>query len=528
MLKRIFFLPLIFTLFLISSSWAIPEAIVFSGKLTPIPSDPYNTPVAFKIYNVPTGGTPVWEWAVAASDLEMDENGIFSIALGPANNGPEFNYPNMPFSIWTANALYLAVEIDGSELSPRQNLYSVPYAYIAKDQIGGVSYAVGRLETNYIGVTGSGDTAGGSFSGTGAAAYGLKAESAGGGGRNEPWGGSAVYGKNVNTSHGGPGLYGESVKFSGVYGRSLTDVNASEDFLKIGVVGLHGLVEPTAKPVAGVYGESNDIGVYGKGPIAGKFDGVVESTVGFKFPDGTVQTTAGAGGWTLSGDNVYKETGNVGIGMTNPSRRLDVSGGSATDVNKPVLGVENTGVGPGIQGEGDGGGIWGFCNAALGTTNPTRRAGVYGRNSLDGPGVYAQSQSGYGLQASAGGSKAAIYAENDAPAGVALELGAGRVKLKRYDHEFTSDWTSTSVYSTPQFSAQVATVSGIMSGSGIRQIKIQNTYATASSQILLSIWCGAIINSYTVSAQDDGWYIVKLYFENNTYTYVKIYSMVIN
>ncbi len=65
-------------------------------------------------------------------------------------------------------------------------------------------------------------------------------------------------------------------------------------------------------------------------------NGVIHSTLGgFKFPDGTIQTTAATGGggdddweWAsgsgLTGD-IY-HSGNVGIGIISPSSKLDVSG----------------------------------------------------------------------------------------------------------------------------------------------------------------------------------------------------------
>ena len=61
--------------------------------------------------------------------------------------------------------------------------------------------------------------------------------------------------------------------------------------------------------------------------------GVVESTTGgFKFPDGTTQTTAASaavgGGWTDGGTNVYLTTtsDNVGIGTTGTGEKLEVAG----------------------------------------------------------------------------------------------------------------------------------------------------------------------------------------------------------
>ena len=68
--------------------------------------------------------------------------------------------------------------------------------------------------------------------------------------------------------------------------------------------------------------------------------GIIESTTGgFKFPDGTTQTTAASaavgGGWTDGGTNIYTTTAtdNVGIGDTTPSKLFVVGNGDLFQVD---------------------------------------------------------------------------------------------------------------------------------------------------------------------------------------------------
>jgi hypothetical protein len=77
---------------------------------------------------------------------------------------------------------------------------------------------------------------------------------------------------------------------------------------------------------------SGDVGV-GTTTPGYKLDvaGIVHSSSGgFRFPDGTVQTTAAAGGvtsqWTTSGSQIFYDSGNVGIGTTSAPQPLTVSG----------------------------------------------------------------------------------------------------------------------------------------------------------------------------------------------------------
>ncbi len=94
--------------------------------------------------------------------------------------------------------------------------------------------------------------------------------------------------------------------------------------------------------------------------------GAIESTSGgFKFPDGSVQTTAATGSgssvWSTSGDNAYYTTGNVGIGYNDPNRKLyiledaeDIALSLKLDNPHPAFGQSGVGILFSVGGSGGG------------------------------------------------------------------------------------------------------------------------------------------------------------------------------
>jgi hypothetical protein len=100
----------------------IPQMLSYQGKLTdtlgqPVADTTYS--VAFGLYTVPSGGSPLW----SETQNVMTRGGLFSVLLGSVT--PIGSVPN-------AGAAYLGMTVaGGSELTPRLRLVSAAYAYKA-------------------------------------------------------------------------------------------------------------------------------------------------------------------------------------------------------------------------------------------------------------------------------------------------------------------------------------------------------------------------------------------------------------
>ncbi len=138
--------------------------------------------------------------------------------------------------------------------------------------------------------------------------------------------------------------------------------------------------------------------------------GTIHSTIdGFKFPDGTVQTTAATesgsdGDWTVSGNNMYAAvTGNVGIGTTSPQRILHIAdpnyvslvledAGALTDQKKKFINSDD-----GLLRFGTFSDDWAFNaqmtiddsgNVGIGTTDPSYTLHVLNSLTNNDPAIY--------------------------------------------------------------------------------------------------------------------------------------------
>ncbi len=165
--------------------------------------------------------------------------------------------------------------------------------------------------------------------------------------------------------------------------------------------------------------------------------GTVQSTTGgFRFPDGTVQTSAatgGAGFWTPSGANIFNNnTGNVGIGRPSPAFKLDTNSGNGLGAR---IGMEAAG-----------------CGALVVACNPgDNRVWLEGYNSTDDGSATEMLITGFAggtlpqLTLNVANTTAQGFLTLEAGGDAALMTGTGAVELNRYLSLFNSlGYTSAS------------------------------------------------------------------------------------
>lgn len=101
-----------------------PATIVYQGKLTNADGEPITSAsVTFYIYADEEGGSSLWS---ENHSITADDNGVFTIELGTTSS--------LSTSIFNGDARYLAIKVGSdAEMTPRQLITSVPYAYSAEN-----------------------------------------------------------------------------------------------------------------------------------------------------------------------------------------------------------------------------------------------------------------------------------------------------------------------------------------------------------------------------------------------------------
>ena len=103
----------------VSAQAAVPQLIRYQGVLVDTQQAPLEGPytLTFRLYEAATGGTKVWEETQTNVPLSK---GQFSVLLGQVT----------PLELAFDKDLWLSVEVNhDGEMTPRQQLSSVPYAY---------------------------------------------------------------------------------------------------------------------------------------------------------------------------------------------------------------------------------------------------------------------------------------------------------------------------------------------------------------------------------------------------------------
>jgi hypothetical protein len=152
------------------SSSSVPLFMTEQGRLFDSSGNPVTSAVTFKfaLYNDPTQGTPSSTvssagpllWTETQGPITLDQ-GFFSAVLGK-------NSPLAPAIFQSAAAagksLYLGITVNtDAELSPRQPLNTVPYAFVADNAVGDITPS--SVTVNGVNVIHSDGTWGGSTTG---------------------------------------------------------------------------------------------------------------------------------------------------------------------------------------------------------------------------------------------------------------------------------------------------------------------------------------------------------------------------
>lgn len=112
-----------------------PPFVSYQGKLTDSAGQPVTgtKTVQFGLYDAPTAGSLIWS---ESQTVLATNGGLFNVLLGSVN-------PLTP-AVFDSPNRYLAITIDGQELSPRQALASVPYA-LATGPVNGANIESGTI-----------------------------------------------------------------------------------------------------------------------------------------------------------------------------------------------------------------------------------------------------------------------------------------------------------------------------------------------------------------------------------------------
>lgn len=137
-MRIITFILFVFTVTISLTAHSVPQYLSHQGHIVDSASSPVTgvESTTFSIYDSPDGQTPTW-----SEILEISfDNGYFSVELGTVETLPE--------DLFDGNNLYLGITLgDAEEFSPRYQITSVPYCFLAEraESVTGEVNVIGDL-----------------------------------------------------------------------------------------------------------------------------------------------------------------------------------------------------------------------------------------------------------------------------------------------------------------------------------------------------------------------------------------------
>ena len=327
-MKQKTFLIVLLVFFTVNIIWSqVPPTMSYQGVLTDgvenfVPDGNYI--LNFKIYDVPSGGMAIW---TETQNVDV-KTGVFNVILGTVN----------PLHLTFEMPGWLGVAIGSDpELNPRIQLTSSPYSFNSRMIAGGsnrfqsdgdvgIGIAVPEKKLHVIGH----------------ARFDL---------------GTGLI--DISTPGGWPGFIMTTAQ-----GHRRDIIIDDPDPGSGYQGGMRLLVSDSNTPGSAQNGititENGEVGIGTSFPDAKlTVEGMIHAkSGGFKFPDGTVQSSAGGGSgssaaWTRNNSNNFVELTNiadkVGIGTNNPQQKLHVAGIARFDVRTDAsIALSTPGGWPGI------------------------------------------------------------------------------------------------------------------------------------------------------------------------------------
>jgi hypothetical protein len=319
---------------------ATPGAVTQQGRLFDGAGAPLSGTVTlqFAVYAAATGGAPLW----TETDTVALDAGYFSVEIG---QGQPF-----PAGLWDGSTRYVGITVGSdAEMSPRQQVVSVPYALVAGD-------VTGDIHPHSVTVNGTAViNAAGNWVGPSTGLIG-PAGAAGAQGATGPQGPQGVAGSNGAVGATGPqGVAGSN----GANGTNGTNgaVGATGPQGAAGTNGTNGAVGPTG--AAGTNGTNGAVGPTG--------------TAGTNGTNGAVGPTGAAG--TNGTNGAVGAVGATGpTGALGPQGAVGPTGAAGTNGTNGAVGATGPQGAAGTNG----------TNGAVGATGPQGAAGTNGANGAAG------------------------------------------------------------------------------------------------------------------------------------------------